>query len=517
MPKKKIQNLKRGRPKKLTMKEGLEKLKDIKRQRIEVLQQFKEYQEHNPIYYFDTPPNPGPNPRQRDIIEAWLDTFYKTFTFTGGERSGKTTILTLIGISTMIGEYPWDNMHSRKGAPTKLSHLFPHNKPRKVRYIGQDWKEHIQDVVIPALEQWWPKDRAVKRKGNGIIPDAEWIDVKTGSSLTILSNNQKPRVHRGWHGDLILYDEPPDKEIYIANARGLVDRRGREFIAATLLEEPWIHQEIVNKRLADGRPDPMVFNTHIMSKENVGYGITQEGLDEYANKLSDSELKSRLEGVPVHLQGLIYPEFKRKVHLKERAEIRLNWLVDVLVDVHPMERQAILFVATDEWNRKWLVDEVWGNGDGTWVGEQVVRMVQRRQYRVNRVAVDPLSKGDKNNPNTVFDKIRAVLWKYGYDLETASKDKNSGILETKSYLRGVNGEPALFIFNDLVRTIFEIEGYMWEMKDGKPTGKAMDKDDHMMENLYRAIMLGTKYFDEEEIEDEIYDTYNTGKSAIGGY
>ncbi|KKN49411.1 hypothetical protein LCGC14_0643010 [marine sediment metagenome] len=432
-------------------------------------------------------------------------------------NSGKTTILTLIGLSVMWGEYPWDNKDSRKGGPTKLSHLFTHNKPRKIRYIGQDWKEHIQDVVIPALELWWPNDREVKRKGNGIIPDAEWIDVKTGSSLTILSNNQKPRVHRGWEGDLILYDEPPGREIYIANARGLVDRRGREFIAATLLEEPWINQTIIKKRLDDGRPDPSVFNTHIQSRENVGYGITQEGLDEYANKLDPTERKSRLEGVPSYLEGIIYSDFKRDVHLIERFELPYDYVIDISIDTHPREKQAVLFTATSPMNEKFVFEEIWDNGDGKWIGGEILKCLEHYKIdsgRVNRVICDPLAKGDANNTNTVFDNIQMVLYSKGIALETASKDLKSGIIKVKEYLKGPNNKPSIFFFNDLIRTLFEIEGYMWD----KETAKPVDKDDHMMENLYRILLLDTQWYDATEYEQgEDEHEGDRGRSAVGGY
>lgn len=481
---------------------------ELLRQEVALMERLAEYRRKNLIEFFDSRPNPGPNPRQAEILEAFLDWRYKTFTFTGGNRLGKTTLLTILGICVMCGKYLWTEGFL---ANSSLLGMFNHNKPRKIRYIGQGWHDHIETVVIPELRKWWPDVRKVKTRGNGIITDTSWRDEKSGSTLEIMSNNQDSRVMEGWSGDLILYDEPPKREVRIANARGLIDRRGREIFAATLLGEPWLHQEIIQKRLEDGRLDPTVFNVHGESFDNVGFGITKEGIEDFASKLTEEEYTARIKGVPSYLEGLVYPQFNRRVHVKDRFEIPLNWMVDVLIDVHPREKQAILFIATDEWNRKWLIDEVWDNGDGTWVGEQVARRVTRNAYRVNRVAVDPLAKGDQNNPNTVFDKIQQVLFKYGMVLETATKDKDSGILEVKKCLKGPNGEPSLFVFSDLVRTIREFEGYMWDEK----TQKAIKKDDHMMENLYRGIMLNTQYMDMDEYEDN--DMEMTGRSAIGGY
>ena len=480
----------------------------------------RQYREDNRILFFDSIGMPGPNPRQAEILDAWEDVCYRTFTITGGNRLGKTTILTLIAIATLRGEYPWDHKNSRKARPTKITHLFPHNQPRKIRYIGQDWKEHIQDVVIPELKKWWPKEWKVKRRGNGIIRDTEWIDEKTGSELNILSNRQDPGVHEGWAGDLIIYDEPPRRDIYIANARGLVDREGREFIAATLLGEPWIHKDIINKKLPDGKPDPTVYNVQAESSVNVGYGISQKGLDEFASKLTEQEFKARIKGIPSYMEGLVYPDYKGSYkdkggHLCQRFDIPTDWPVDVAIDYHPREKQALLFTAVDDRNEKYACEEIWDNGDAEWIADCLIR--RREIYRYSTIIVDPLAKGDKNNQNTAFDRIAAKLAPYGLVIQVASKDKPTGILDVKRHLKGPNNTPSMWFFDDLVNTIREIEGYMWD----KDTGKPVDKDDHMMENLYRTMLLGTKYIPLEDAnsEDEmaIREAQDNTRSAMTGY
>jgi len=477
---------------------------ELCRQEAWTLEKMAEERRKNLIEFFDKPPSPGPNPRQAEILEAWLDPAYKTFAMVGGNRMGKTTVLTLIGLSTLFGKYPWNNQ--------SLLHLFNHNQPRKVRYIGQGWHDHIQQVVIPEIRKWWPANRPVKTHGNGVITDTFWQDVKTGGTLEIMSNTQQREVHEGWSGDVILYDEPCKKEIRIANARGLVDRRGREFFAATLLGDPWIDREVIKKRNADGTPDMSVFAVHGTSYDNVGYGISKEGLDDFANILSDDERDARLKGIPSYMSGLVYPGFNRKTHLVDRFQIPLDWMVDIAIDVHPREKQAILFVATDQRQDRYVVEEIWDNGDAKWIGENVVKAVKHHNYRVNRVVIDPLAKGDQNNPESYYEKIARILMAHGMLLEVATKDKAQGILEVKKHLRGPNNKPSIFFFNDLVRTLYEIEGYMWDQETQKP----QDKDDHMMENLYRILLLNTKYVEEEEPDDQQYD-YGDNRDAMTGY
>lgn len=198
-----------------------------------------------------------------------------------------------------------------------------------------------------------------------------------------------------------------------------------------------------------------------------------------------------------------------------RFEIPLDWMMDIAIDVHPRERQAVLFVATDPRNERYVCDEIWGHGDAKWIAEAIVRKVKYHSYRVHRVIIDPLSKGDSNNDETVFNIVAMNLMAHGMVLETATKDKEQGILEIKKHLKGPNQMPSMWFFDDVVRTIFEIEGYMWD----KDTQKPQDKDDHMMENLYRICLLNTKWEEPLDYFDEYVpqSPQMVGRDAVTGY
>ena len=451
----------------------------------------------NALFYFVTP-----NPPQDLLLQAWRNPYKKVFTFTGGNRSGKTTIGIIIALSVLFGEWMWSG--------EKIT--FPHNRPRKIRIVGQDWEKHIQTVIIDTLRTWWPEKRAVHIKKNGQGVETLWTDKETGSTIEIMSNNQDSDLHEGWNGDLIYYDEPPRREIRVANARGLIDRGGREIFAMTLLKEAWVDREVIRATNKDGTPDTSIFNVHARIYDNIGFGITKEGVEQFAKTLTDDEKEARLEGVPSYMSGLVYPEYKRDTHLIKPFEVPLHYMVDIAIDVHPRENQAILFMATAPDNRKYLFHEIWDHGDGEWIGTQIVKYVRANSLRISNIIIDPLAKGDRNNENTVFDKVELVLGNYGLPLDTASKDKASGINLVKSHLISPNNEAVLFTFNNLVRTPREFEGYMWD----KDTNKPVDKDDHMMENLYRLLLLDTQY---EPMEDSWGDDISaqTTANAWTGY
>ena len=178
----------------------------------------------NRIYHFD-----GsfwkPNLQQQRLLDAWDNQHYKTFTFSGSNQKGKTTIGLIISICTLVGEWLWSGKKMQ----------FPHSEPRIVTYTGQGWETHIQKVVEPDLIKLWPKCRAVETHKNNQGIQAHWVDKATKSELFIMSNNQESTAFEGDKVDLRVWDEPPKRENRVAGGRGLMARNGRELFVATNL------------------------------------------------------------------------------------------------------------------------------------------------------------------------------------------------------------------------------------------------------------------------------------------
>jgi hypothetical protein len=504
---------------KMTEEERAQKLLELKRKKLELLQAKESFQKNNILEYFNSPyplvdgTYMRANPKQQMLLDAWKNPKFKVFTYTGANRMGKTFIMVTIAICTMAGKWIWD------GEPI----FFPHRKARKIRIIGQDWNKHIATVIIPKLHELWPKNRPVTIKKDGQGFETMWRDKITGSSLEIMSNKQESKLHEGWDGDLICYDEPPKRDVRVANARGLVDREGRELFSMTLLGEAWINQEVIKAMDENGRPDITVFNVTGTIQDNVGFGITQAGVEQFSKTLTEEEKEARLLGVPSYMSGLVYKDFKRETHLRDRFDVPLDWPVDIAIDTHPRKPHSVLFCATSPQGFKFLIHEIRMTGNGKQLAEAIVKLVNWGKYRVNRVICDPLAKGDPNSygsegmPATTYMKIADTLSRYDMLLETASKDKDTGILEVKKHLISDHGEPTLFIFNDLIHTIKEIEGLMWEKADMSDKEKVSKVEDDMMENLYRLILLNTEYTTMPYDDEDEYDTEDQNINETTGY
>jgi len=266
--------------------------------------------------------------------------------------------------------------------------------PIKVRWIGPDWEKGIKGIIVPEIKKNWPKDIPVESKKNHIGVEAYWNDPNGMFQLEIMSNMSESDVFEGWSGHLIVWDEPPKRANRVAAARGLIDVNGRELFCMTLLKEAWINKDVIKATLKatleDGTPDPSVFNVHGEIQDNVGYGLTQKGVDEFAKKLTNEEKDARLKGVPSYLTGLVL-NLDREIHVKKRFDIPHHYMVNIAIDIHPSKPQHVLFQAIDPNNNKFLIFEIVGHGDGDWVGNEIVKKIDRYKLRVHRIIIERLS------------------------------------------------------------------------------------------------------------------------------
>ena len=148
------------------------------------------------------------------------------------------------------------------------------------------------------------------------------------------------------------------------------------------------------------------------------------------------------------------------------------------------------------------------------VADWILKYVEKNQLRLNRVIVDPLAKSDRNNENSTYEKIDMQLNRYGYYLEIGSKDKEDGIQRINDHLDSRYGSPSLFFFRNAGPRVFrQIENWMFD-DNGKPS----KEDDDAGENLYRLMLLGTKYEEEDEEESDIVvETKTSTRNPVTGY
>lgn len=433
------------------------------------------------------------NPIQKRFFKALKNPEKTIFTLTGSNRISKTFSTTgVLALTALRGHFPWED-------PDVVGHWFweLHNwePPIKIRIVGQDWEKHIKGTIIPAIQELWPKSWNIKPKKNNVGVEAYYTDPYTEGTVEIMSNKSESDLFEGWHGHVIVYDEPPKRDVRVACARGLIDFEGIEFFAMTLLKEAWVEEDIINMELLDGTPDPCVFSATGHIDENVGFGITQKGKDNFAKGLTKDEYAARIDGLSAFRTGLLL-EIDKSKHYIERFNIQSHWMIDIGIDIGPTKGHDILYLATAQDGLKYVCFEEHVNGDGTAIADSIIKRKNRYSLRVNRVICDPLAKGDKTNENSTWEKIDIALNRHEMYLEAGCKDKDDGIIEINNLLNTVNNMPALYVFRDLRIATKQLFGWR-EVK-----GIISKKNDDMCENLYRLVLLGTEYEEEYQIEYE---------------
>ncbi len=467
------------------------RLNRILEKKRDLAERDKIYRERNKIEFFKPI-----EPYQSKILE-YIREGKKTIILQGANQIGKTVLGAVVVGSFCLGIQPWDKQETVFG-----------RRPVKGRILCSDWEKHASTVIVPELRNWLPEGQYYQPKKNNVGVEYLW-EFKTGSTLEIVTNKQDTRDQEGWKGDFVWADEPPERDKYIANKRGLIVSNGLFLLTMTAVSESWILDEIVLNT------DPSFASvTEIPIRANPY--LTEEGIHSFEIGLREDEKIPRIYGGWLNLVGLVWKSFRPDVHLIDDFRIPTDWPVVPMIDWHTKEPIAVGYYAFDPRGNVYVIDELWRNASPEEIGEDIIRKKRRDSLRITEAFIDPLSKGDlsyiKNmgidGVRDTFNRLKDKLWYEGIELKVASKDKDSGIKNVEDMLKGLNGLPSLYFFRNALSRI-EKEGHIWEIQRWTydEHGKPRDDCDHFMENLYRVTLTGTRYIaprrDGEELKSEI--------------
>lgn len=389
----------------------------------------------------------------------------------------------------------------------------------------QDWEKHAATVMVPKLKMWLPAG-TYKTDKNNVGIEAYWNFPETGSTIELITNKQETSLHEGWNGHYVIADEPPDRDKYIANKRGLIDYHGIFLLAMTAVKESWVLDEIVRNT------DPSFASiTGIKMRDNPL--LKEEAIREFEASCDEVERLARVEGGWLNLVGLIHPGFELQKHLVDDFKWDPTWPVVAMIDHHTAKPHAISFFGVDPRENIFHIDDFWENGGPDEVANIIIRKKANKDepWRIEHAFIDPLSKGDTENIKRMgvtiedsFTRIKNKLSQYDIQLHVASKDKKSGIDNINSMLKGPNKLPTIFYFRNVANKIKDrlgkvIEGTVWEMQRWRydDKGDPVKENDHFMENQYRMTLTGIKYTEMQnyvaESNTSDYDVLNYG---IGG-
>jgi hypothetical protein len=298
--------------------------------------------------------------------------------------------------------------------------------------------------------------------------------------------------------DFLHYDEPAPRNMFVANSRGLVDRRGKYWFNCTPIDEMWINDLFSppGQHVVKSADAGLEFGTKFIITWSIydnPYN-TPEGIAEFESNLTREEKACRLDGLPLAFAGLVYKEFIYDLHVL--CDVPVGWedyhlppkdhTIRVAWDVHQRIPQAVLLTATAPNGEVFVYDELFFDSLVTPTALSLKEKVKGRfvcDYWIDPFAVIPSAVTNES----VLDELA----KHDLYFDKGSKDLDLGVSKVREKLleRTTGKMPTIWFSPKLQELLFEFTHYVYDVEKNKPK----DKDDHMLENLRRLVLGGLEY------------------------
>ena len=450
----------------------------------------------------------------------------------GSNRSGKSKCGANEAAAFALGFRPW---LSADDPAYKVDVIVPN----KGLVVGESYQEQVKKVILPKLlgnqENGEPGSLPVeeiaeiKKNPQGVIT---YIRLHNGSTIYLQAYAQEVSHFESADYDWVWFDEPPPRPIWVAVQRGLVDRRGKTWLTMTPLKEPWLYDEVYK------RSD--VFVLYFDIEDNLNFGLTREGIDDFAKSLTEDEKEARLRGRFFHLVGLIYKKFHREMHVKSRTrifatskgQVPKHWGLWMHIDTHPRTPHHAVWMAVDPAQRKYVVGELKNSDELNRVVPfcEALKVYEKTIFnrRLDQVVrlIDPIA--GILDPGREDAKCMADLfYDAGIKCTPGSKNRDAAILLMQNeinYDLSLGHFPNMFFMDDLRGVIDQIEHYIWSEDRNVKAAQykqepqiPMKKDDHYVEGIHRILLDQPYCSTQEDIRDNAREPVTVGQSSITGY
>lgn len=292
-----------------------------------------------------------PNGSQEEAIRAFSqfsETGKRILISTAANGVGKTAM----GVN-IVGNIIFGPQSNWFGGPVFKS---PWKFPKKIWYLSDSdsWQNKLQ-YEIP---KWFPAGKYTftknGRKFNSHLEAQGWvIDGKT--------YDQDVRQFESDDVGIIVYEEPPPRDIRKACVSRLRMGGYEIFLMTPLQHSAWIFDEIVNnKDLAK------YLEVHYADVESncIEHGIRgrlrHEDIVFMMDQWDEDEKQARAEGKPSHMKGLVYKGLHPDQHRHERPPNDFPMSehdIYCVMDIHDRRPPAIVWFAVSVNGKKYAVQE----------------------------------------------------------------------------------------------------------------------------------------------------------------
>jgi phage terminase large subunit-like protein len=415
--------------------------------------------------------------------------------FLGGNRSGKTTASLADDIIQAVDE------------DCLPDHLKPYKRwtpPFACRIVAPKFNESHVRVTFPKLRELLPRDQLLGGSWDKAFSKQERVlSFKNGSWFQFMTFEQDLDAFMGAKLERIHFDEEPqDFEMFRVNRQRLIDTEG-DFILSMTPENglSWSYErfwepveaheteqgvyasEDIGIVQVDIRENP-----HLNPKEIalVSEGLTQE------------EQAALLSGRFIHLQGLVYGEFRDETHVIDPIDSSFLKDKTVVVTVDPgLRRAGVLFTAYDDDNDMVAFDELYPTEPDS-LPENLVKAIRRREkfwgITGAQYLIDPAVR-IRSLQNA--ESLQSAFIQAGLPAMPAQNDLEAGVFEVKRRLQ----HGGLLITRNCQNLLWERKRYRIKPTDDG-SFQDVNRDNHLVDCLrYSALSRPWRTQDQPKVEE----------------
>lgn len=369
----------------------------------------------------------------------------------GGNRVGKTTCGIIEDLNHLLG-FRFDG--SKDGLP----------KPPIRGLLMISDRAKVETVVMPKIMEFCPPSWITHIK-NGNDGNPQVLTFKNGSRYHIHSYMQDPDTQESTDWDFAHFDEPPPRPVWIAVTRGLVDRNRPAWITFTPKSCPWIYTELYLK--ADGRKIA-VFSMSLRDNPYIAASAKQDFID----SLHPDEIPCRVDGKFSNLEGVIFREFRRDIHVLPAHLPPEGTPVFMTMDPHDRRPSYIMWAYMDARERivifdEWPNEPFWELKTSRMSVRDYVAMIRTREGRRIRPYERIMDPNFAETASHISGGTVAEEYAFhGMDFFTGiNNDIPLGHSRIHERLAHENQEPGLFVTENCTNMIWALETYSWRSKD----------------------------------------------------
>jgi phage terminase large subunit-like protein len=340
----------------------------------------------------------------------------------------------------------------------------------------------VSEVFEPKIMKWLPQKYLSQKKPfiRNQHGDLTGINFLNGSFIRVGTYDQQESKSEGSDWDIVVFDEPPPRPLYIANLRGVVDRGGLIWFAMTPLKEVWIYDELWVPGSSGKKPHVETFSWSTYDNPH----IPKDEIDILVSELTQAEIDVRIYGKFKKLQGLVIDTYDAELSDIEPFDLDENFSIYEGIDPHPRKANTVLWKAIDKDGFRIVCRELACEKGIYDTGKEIAR-IRKELTAHGATLIRSIADSSLNQKDLAFkinqkDELNRSLIEEGETVmpETALKKDwlLPGIQKLRDLYRATNlieGKyyPTEYVFNNCPRYKYELLHYQWSEKvgdDAKP-------------------------------------------------